>query len=386
MSVQSFYKPSCSTCPAMSRVGSAGFESNYCTGFRGKKQKRLPKTGIMRSTPAWCPKTISPPACRIYGFVDEDTAMLDYMLNRDAVTSNREIAFPSEHRYRLRCTYPLDRTAKQFYEELQETTMLSIFGDFQSAFGEVLEIDDGHKPYYFYYAGDGRFLPAPLFHAEKVKQVKQNKKKRGSTKMGQYYKPILIDNESKSQIANSFDFGSGQKLMEHSWIGNEFVNAVLGVLTERPMRLVWMGDYADDVFGENEDLSFGDGFITHKGSFLSFFEQAWGEKECIAPKIGKNGNKLELDAEHANYFAVNDTKECYLDLKKYVEGNSVEDDGCIWCVNPLPLLTCVGNGQGGGDYFGEIGAENVGTWAFDCIWITPIKPDGYTEVQFSFKE
>ena len=43
--------------------------------------------------------------------------------------------------------------------------------------------------------------------------------------MGQYYKPINLDDK---QWLYSHDFGDGLKLMEHSWIGNDFVGAVGG--------------------------------------------------------------------------------------------------------------------------------------------------------------
>ena len=169
MNKPKFYVPSCAMCPAMKKVGPAGYENRYCTGFPGKKQKRLPAKGLLKSVMSWCPKQISPPACRVLGFVNEDTAMMEFMLNREKFTAGQDVAFPSVWHYKQRCTYPLEMSAKQFYEELQSRTMFSIFPDLDFSFGEILEIDDGHKPYYFYYAGDGRFVPAPVFDGKQVK-------------------------------------------------------------------------------------------------------------------------------------------------------------------------------------------------------------------------
>ena len=168
MSNLKFYVPSCAMCPAMKKVGPVGHEIRYCTGFPGKKQKRLPKNSLKKGVASWCPKQISPPACRVLGFVDEDTAMLEYMLNSEKYAAGQDVAFPSVWHYKQRCTYPLNMGAKQFYEELQYKPILSIFPGLCFTFGEILEIDDGHKPYYFYYAGDGRFIPAPLFDGKQV--------------------------------------------------------------------------------------------------------------------------------------------------------------------------------------------------------------------------
>ncbi len=170
MSKPKFYVPSCAMCPEMKKVGPAGYENRYCTGFPGKKQKRLPKNGLKKSVASWCPKQISPPACRVLGFVDEDSAMMEYVLNSNIREEKKDCIFPSAWKYKLRCTYPLEMRAKQFYEELQCRTMFSIFPDLDFSFGEILEIDDGHKPYYFYYVGDGRFIPAPLFDGKQVQR------------------------------------------------------------------------------------------------------------------------------------------------------------------------------------------------------------------------
>jgi len=47
--------------------------------------------------------------------------------------------------------------------------------------------------------------------------------------MGQYYKPISIE---KKQYVCSHAYGNGLKLMEHSWIGNDFVGVVEDLIAE----------------------------------------------------------------------------------------------------------------------------------------------------------
>jgi hypothetical protein len=54
-------------------------------------------------------------------------------------------------------------------------------------------------------------------------------------------------------------------------------------------------------------------------------------------------------------------------------------------IHPLPLLTCEGNGLGGGDFRGnERGI--VGTWARDLISIESECPKGYQGLPFNLKE
>ncbi len=51
-----------------------------------------------------------------------------------------------------------------------------------------------------------------------------------------------------------------------------------------------------------------------------------------------------------------------------------ENDG--YKVHPLPLLTAASNGEGGGDYDGESGAQYVGSWCGDCIAVAHDHPRG----------
>ena len=60
-----------------------------------------------------------------------------------------------------------------------------------------------------------------------------------------------------------------------------------------------------------------------------------------------------------------------------------------WCIHPLPLLTCIGNGLGGGDYTDttdDSTEDYVGYWAWNKISIADTAPDDYTELSPIFKE
>ena len=74
--------------------------------------------------------------------------------------------------------------------------------------------------------------------------------------MGQYYKPCILQEDAKTikAWANSHDYNNGLKLMEHSYIKNEFVGAIEKQLTPHgswyKSKIVWAGDYADNDEGD----------------------------------------------------------------------------------------------------------------------------------------
>lgn len=160
--------------------------------------------------------------------------------------------------------------------------------------------------------------------------------------MGQYYK-AYIENEDGIKVLYSWDYGSGLKLMEHSWLGNDFVNAAYTLIDEHPSRVGWIGDYSTDV-GVDEDV----------------YRLCWddaGHHEKVAP------NDYFKNDVHEG-FLVNYSKEQIVDIAEYAK--LANDDG--WVTNPLPLLTAIGNGLGGGDYHENCrNADMVGYWYMDVI-------------------
>ena len=164
--------------------------------------------------------------------------------------------------------------------------------------------------------------------------------------MGQYYKPMSID---KMEHVYSHDYGNGLKLMEHSYIGNNFVNTVESLLAPGgewyKNRLVWAGDYAD----EEEN---GDNLWTQVGD------------DPIEPD--------DMDQVESGRYIVNHTK------REYVDKDYAPKDSEGWMVHPLPLLTCEGNGRGGGDY--RLHNDAVGYWARDEISIEKEEPKDFKEI------
>ena len=211
--------------------------------------------------------------------------------------------------------------------------------------------------------------------------------------MGQYYKPVILKEDKKTPIgfAYSHDFGSGLKLMEHSWAKNDFVGFIESLLKKgmafHKTPIVWAGDYADEEPFENipkevVDLLIEDGYtleeVKERGANL------YSIASHSAPKIRPNTHKIEdfkiLKPKDTRYL-VNHDKKVFVDKTK------VPKDADGWQIHPLPLLTCEGNGRGGGDF--HKGGDLVGSWARDVISVEGKKsdiPKDYTEVIFDLVE
>ena len=149
------------------------------------------------------------------------------------------------------------------------------------------------------------------------------------------------------------------KLMEHSYVDNQFVDAITEELIKNgSAQIAWVGDYAE----------------------LS------KEYKKYNP-WNRNGRVIKyttpaVDHVLSGKYIVNLTKKQYINFDEYYKANQWKEtwtDGegvkheSIWCVHPLPILTACGNGLGGGDYRGSC-MGIVGAWAFDEIKIVDRKP------------
>ena len=177
----------------------------------------------------------------------------------------------------------------------------------------------------------------------------------------------IYDNNDPNCWGSCF---SGLKLMEHSWLGNDFVNGVLEAIWDKPARVAWVGDYADDEYDFDEYYT------------KAVYEAVWGEKK--APELPFD----EVPSIHKAGFIANHERGEYVDLERYAKAAVVTpkwDEGNVWVTHPLPLLTAMGNGRGGGDYSG-VNEKAVGLWAMDLLSFTEERPIGMDEVLIPFIE
>lgn len=184
--------------------------------------------------------------------------------------------------------------------------------------------------------------------------------------MGQYYKAV-VETKDDINVFSPWDFGDGFKLMEHSYIGNDFVEHVSYMIYKNPSKVYWMGDYAnyDDLFDREE--------------VQSLYGIAWETENCQ-----NDGSDLQA-LRVKNLFLCNHTKKLAIPMDIYYQLNLPDSYG--WgVIHPLPLLTAVGNGRGGGDYHNGTNLDLVGSWAGDEISFEDDAPNDYKEFDIAFCE
>ncbi len=189
--------------------------------------------------------------------------------------------------------------------------------------------------------------------------------------MGQYYKACVLkqnkttidkwvySHDIKHSFKNSngqiIEVGNGLKLMEHSYLKNDFVRAFESLIFENPQSVVWGGDYAN----------------TCKGLKTNLYERC-NDKTKVIPE-----NRIGL---RQGRYILNMSKKMFVDKYKIPSFKNG------WKLHPLPLLTCEGNRQGGGDFWSKDDNNIVGSWARDFISVQGTKPKGFTELVFDLIE
>jgi len=174
--------------------------------------------------------------------------------------------------------------------------------------------------------------------------------------MGQYYYPIVLSADGNIVVwMCAHNYGNGLKLLEHSYLGNNFVSTFeFGLSPEGPhykSRVVWAGDYADADPDQEKNLY-----------------QMCDEYTMISPQVKET--KMYR-------YIINHSKKQYVDKTKAPKQEN-------FALHPLPLLTCEGNGRGGGDYRGE--SPLIGSWARDVISVDEVAPEGFEELMFDLVE
>lgn len=173
--------------------------------------------------------------------------------------------------------------------------------------------------------------------------------------MGQYYNPVIngiVYSMQSVQFRKGHDIRqyNSLKLTAHSMFDNFFINFLAWELYKSPKTVLWCGDYSE----ENKTLGISD------------------------------VDEVDIDAQELKPFdftekyLVNHTKGIYFDLGKVYNKSDI--------FFPIPILTCTGNGKGGGDYFGALNSDMVGTWKGNVLEITNKsdgEPFGYQLVDFS---
>ena len=146
-------KPNCSDCPhnlqymeslPIKKKGvTMHLGERFCVaGKRARKFKRSdPKTYV----PSWCPRLKAPCELRIYGFKNQR----EWRMHRSMRAYLGEDTSPSAFRYAVRYEGHTDLAPYEFFECCNEKSDDEILGAAVQHY-DVVEIDDGIKPAFFY--------------------------------------------------------------------------------------------------------------------------------------------------------------------------------------------------------------------------------------------
>ena len=87
---------------------------------------------------------------------------MDFLWRMEYRSGQLKIISPSPFHYKLRKEIQLGMTAKQFFEASQESPLRDVLPE-EVDDGEIIEIDDGLQPYYFYVLDFNTVVPLPYF-------------------------------------------------------------------------------------------------------------------------------------------------------------------------------------------------------------------------------
>ncbi len=201
--------------------------------------------------------------------------------------------------------------------------------------------------------------------------------------MGQYYKYFNLD----KKVCLS---PNGLKLIEHSWMGNNDVLALLQLVkTEwKNDRIIQLGDYADseeryskmlqeslkvpsDLYDskEYEEMTFEEYYVKNKLRYISkdvemensLTNYKWTEH--IFEPLGPDGEQLPLsDFRYLYNTARREWVDSFKIPPSYVWNDTENKAISFSKLDAYSLLVAIGNGLGGGDYKGPDDVM-VGLWA-----------------------
>ena len=186
--------------------------------------------------------------------------------------------------------------------------------------------------------------------------------------MGQYYLTAFMLDNGQVEVMHPHHYHNGLKLMEHSYVGNDYVNTVIQHLLditkkEGGCRMAHVGDYSNDVIEEMTGKK-----KYAKKAYSACWKGGYG-KHYICPNT-----QIDKDV-----FIINDER------KEYIRVIQTCADDKIWIASFM-LLIAMGNGLGGGDYHGR-NEGLVGRWACDRVRVSEYEPEGYLKIHgWEFKE
>ena len=140
--------------------------------------------------------------------------------------------------------------------------------------------------------------------------------------MGQPFR-VLTNDKGKIAVYDRVDVDGEYEILElmgHSWWFNQFVNTICSKLYKNPMRVAWVGAYANM-------------------GYCEIYDKVWDETvdaSCV------EGEEVLLDGK----ILCNHTRKIYINCDEYKKKSITKGR---WCLHPLPIPTCIGDEQGRGN-------------------------------------
>lgn len=233
--------------------------------------------------------------------------------------------------------------------------------------------------------------------------------------MSEVFTPLLVGKEGGDIFTALPGHYAASGLLSDYFIGSAQVAAVMQFLAHTPMRVAWIGENAYEDLPLKLFLNdpfnlfpLGGGFINNAQEFFKYYSALWQEGAPIKRSFIKikgdvyslrsdgdvylhRGDTLAYTYPHGkDFYIVNITKKCYLDMAEYYAQGKAAND--LTLREPLPMLTALWNDPKlRSNYKGNKCSEDVGSWAFDEIFVSDEDPTsvgilcrGYKKVSFCF--
>lgn len=177
-------RPVCTSCqyhcqntdrlPMMKNGVTIHIGEHFCMG--GKRPRKFGKRDPKMYVPSWCPRMKAPKELRIYGF----KSTRDWFFHQERCKRMGDKSMPSGYQYAVEKELTTELSAQDFWKGLSTQTAEALLGTKIERY-QVIEIDDGIKPVFFYYTDKG-FQVLSFFEANVARKNKMEDAPGGSDK------------------------------------------------------------------------------------------------------------------------------------------------------------------------------------------------------------
>lgn len=138
------------------------FGGRYCQG--GKKMREFKRRDPKVSPPSWCPKLKNPAEYRVYAYKDANAWFMHQFKRASGLSDS-----PCGYEFAVRVEGYTALSARDFWAEVEVKSASEALG-VPVHCNEVVEIDDGLRPYFFHVAEDWDVKVLTFFQSDKARE------------------------------------------------------------------------------------------------------------------------------------------------------------------------------------------------------------------------